>query len=79
MNSVDRTSEFWAAPDEALFPQAVIEAVTGLSAASFERWRWSGLGGPQHIKLGRSVRYSKRAVVHWINESSSGSGRPDDV
>jgi hypothetical protein len=32
--------QFWAAPDEALFPQAALVAVTGLSNAHFERCRW---------------------------------------
>jgi hypothetical protein len=31
--------QFWAAPDEALFPQTVLAAVTNLSNAYFERAR----------------------------------------
>jgi predicted DNA-binding transcriptional regulator AlpA len=58
--------QFWAAPDEALFPQTVLVAITGLSAAYFERGRWAGYG-PKFIKLGRLVRYRKADVLDWIN------------
>jgi predicted DNA-binding transcriptional regulator AlpA len=57
--------QFWAAPDEALFPQAVLVAITNLSNAYFERGRWAGYG-PRFIKLGRLVRYKKRDVLAWI-------------
>ena len=50
--------QFWAAPDEALFSQAVLVAITNLSNAFFERARWAGCG-PRFIKLGRLVRYRK--------------------
>jgi predicted DNA-binding transcriptional regulator AlpA len=60
-------SQFWAAPDEALFPQAILVAITNLSNAYFERGRWAGYG-PRFIKLGRLVRYKKRDVVAWIEK-----------
>jgi predicted DNA-binding transcriptional regulator AlpA len=59
--------QFWAAPDEALFPQAALVAVTGLSNAHFERCRWQG-DGPKFIKLGRLVRYRKSDVIAWIEK-----------
>jgi predicted DNA-binding transcriptional regulator AlpA len=59
--------QFWAAPDEALFPQAALVAVTGLSNAHFERCRWQGTG-PRFVKLGRLVRYRKSDVVAWIEK-----------
>jgi predicted DNA-binding transcriptional regulator AlpA len=67
---LDRASavtQFWNAPDEALFPQPVLTAITGLSAAFFERGRWAGFG-PRFLKLGRSVRYKKRDVLAWIEK-----------
>ena len=67
--SLDLTSavnQFWAAPDEALFPQTALVAITGMSNAHFERARWEG-GGPKFLKLGRLVRYRKADVVAWIN------------
>lgn len=60
-------SQFWKAHDEALFPQPVLTAITGLSAAYFERGRWAGYG-PKFLKLGRLVRYRKADVVDWINQ-----------
>jgi predicted DNA-binding transcriptional regulator AlpA len=60
-------TQFWAAHDEALFAQPVLVALTGLSAAYFERARWEG-GGPRFLKFGRLVRYRKADVVDWINQ-----------
>lgn len=60
-------SQFWKAPDEALFRQPVLVAITGLSAAFFERARWEGFG-PKYIKLGRAVRYKKADVLAWIEK-----------
>ncbi len=59
--------QFWAAPDEALFPQTALVAITGLSNAYFERSRWEG-GGPRFLKIGRLVRYRKADVLAWINQ-----------
>jgi hypothetical protein len=61
--------QFWAAPDEALFTQKDLEAVTGLSGAYFERARWAGRG-PRFLKLGRRlVRYTKGDSVSWIKQN----------
>ena len=60
-------TQFWKAHDEALFSQPVLTAITGLSAAYFERGRWAGYG-PKFLKLGRLVRYRKADVVEWINQ-----------
>lgn len=72
--SVDVTSiinQFWAAHDEALFPQPALEAITGLSSAYFERGRWAGYG-PKFIRLGgRSVRYRKSDVLDWLAQHQS--------
>lgn len=59
--------QFWTAPDEALFPQTALVAITGLSNAYFERSRWEG-GGPKFLKIGRLVRYRKSDVLAWINQ-----------
>jgi hypothetical protein len=59
-------SQFWKAHDDALFPQPVLTAITGLLAVYFERGRWAGYG-PKFLKLGRLVRYRKADVVDWIN------------
>jgi hypothetical protein len=68
--------EFWAAPDEALVDQKVMEAVTGLSSAFFERARWAGKG-PPYIKIAGRVRYVKGSIARWINPSvTSETPRP---
>jgi predicted DNA-binding transcriptional regulator AlpA len=59
--------QFWRSHEEALFAQPVLVALTGLSAAYFERARWEG-GGPRFLKFGRLVRYRKADVVDWINQ-----------
>jgi hypothetical protein len=63
--------QVWEAPDEALFTQKDLEAVTGLSGAYFERGRWAGYG-PKFLKLGgRLVRYTKGDSVSWIKQNPS--------
>jgi hypothetical protein len=60
--------QFWEAPDEALFTQKDLEAVTGLSGAYFKRGRWAGYG-PKFLKLGgRLVRYTKGDSVRILCE-----------
>lgn len=59
--------EFWAASRDALFPQPVVEAVLGVSAAWCERGRWAGYG-PPFVKIGRLVRYRKVDVTAWIDQ-----------
>lgn len=61
-------SQFWRAPDEALFSQTALTAITGLTAPFFERARWSGSGGPRYLKLGARVRYRKSDVLAWIKD-----------
>lgn len=61
------SAQFWAAHEDALFPQFTLTAITGLSGAYFERARWAGFG-PKFIKLGRLVRYRKSHVLAWLNQ-----------
>lgn len=50
--------------DEAIDTPAVAE-ITGLSIKTLNTWRCRG-GGPRFLKLGRSVRYRRRAVLQWL-------------
>lgn len=59
-------TQFWVAPDEALFGQSVVAPVLDKSQAWCERARICG-GGPRFIKLGRNVVYRKSDVVVWVN------------
>ncbi|WP_325047946.1 helix-turn-helix transcriptional regulator [Hyphomonas pacifica] len=44
----------------------------GLSARTLESLRVSG-GGPEYIKLGRSVRYEHDAIETWIEDRKMAS------
>ncbi len=59
--------EFQEAPSEAWFSQETVAAVRGCSIATIERDRWAGQGVP-FIKCGRSVRYSKHAILCWLEK-----------
>lgn len=50
--------------DEAIDTPAVAE-ITGVSIKTLNTWRCRG-GGPRFLKLGRSVRYRRRAVLQWL-------------
>lgn len=62
--------EFYSAPLEAWFSQNTVAAVRGCSVATVERDRWSGQGIP-FIKCGRSVRYTKKAILDWLENHES--------
>lgn len=59
------SEDFWKAPDETLFTERTIAAVTGLTDAWCQRSRWAGQG-PPFVRIGRNVRYRKSDVVAWI-------------
>jgi hypothetical protein len=59
--------EFQEAPLEAWFDQATVAAVRGCSSATIERDRWAGTGVP-FVKCGRSVRYTKQAILNWLEK-----------
>lgn len=59
--------EFHSAPLETWFSQNTVAAVRGCSVATVERDRWAGLGIP-FIKCGRSVRYTKKAILDWLEK-----------
>lgn len=60
-------SNFWGAPDDALFNQKVISSVTNFSESWFERQRWAG-GGIPYIKCRRKCLYRKSDVIKWLNK-----------
>lgn len=60
-------NEFDQAPDNTLFEQTTIAAVRSCSTATLERDRWLG-GGIPFVKIGRSVRYHKNAVLSWLEQ-----------
>jgi len=62
---IDLISEFYAAPEEALFNQMVLCAVLDCSKQLLERNRWAG-GGVPFIKIGNAVRYRKSDILKYI-------------
>ena len=63
-------NQFWSAPDQALFTERTLVALTGLSEAYFQRSRWAG-GGPRFLKIGSRVRYRKTDIVAWLSLGQS--------
>jgi hypothetical protein len=63
-------SEFYSAPDTALFNQNTIAHIRDCSPATLERGRWAG-GGIPYIKIGRAVKYCKRDVIAWLEQHQS--------
>lgn len=59
--------EFKLAPLETLFCQATVAAVRKCSISTIERDRVAGTGVP-FVKLGKSVRYSKQSILHWLEK-----------
>lgn len=66
-NRVQALDEFYSAPDSSLFNQITVAQVRDCSKATMERDRWSG-GGIPFIKIGRSVKYRKSDVLHWLDQ-----------
>ena len=52
--------------DEAI-DTPTVSRLTGIPVCTLTTWRCRG-GGPRFLKLGRSVRYRRRAVLGWMNE-----------
>jgi excisionase family DNA binding protein len=58
-------TEFYNAPDAALFAEDTVAHLIGKSKAKLQRDRWEG-GGIPFLKMGRSVRYRKSDVLEWL-------------
>jgi hypothetical protein len=66
-NRTQALAEFYSAPETSLFNQITVAHVRDCSKATMERDRWSG-GGIPFIKIGRSVKYRKCDVLHWLDQ-----------
>tara|TARA_R110000787_G_scaffold269703_1_gene376564 strand:+ start:968 stop:1234 length:267 start_codon:yes stop_codon:yes gene_type:complete len=51
--------------DEAIDTPSVSQ-LTGVPICTLTTWRSRG-GGPRFLKLGKSVRYRRRAVLSWMS------------
>lgn len=56
-----------------LLKQSEVSEIIRKSEAWLERARWSGIGGPAFIKIGRSVRYSLQDVLTWLDQQPHGT------
>jgi hypothetical protein len=61
----DIISAFFDSPPDSLHDRATVAAVLGISIAKLERDAWLGQGLPM-VRIGRCVRYRKRAVEAFI-------------
>jgi len=59
-------------PEPLLIPATTAAALIGISRAHFHRLRAAGKFGPQAMRLGRKVMYSRESVVRWVQ-----AGCPD--
>ena len=59
--------QFFQAPDDTLFDQKMVAAVTHKSVSWCERMRWQG-GGVPFKKMGQRCLYYKRDIVNWIDQ-----------
>jgi predicted DNA-binding transcriptional regulator AlpA len=55
---------------ENLLNEHDVARIIGLSVASVRRWRVLRQG-PKYIKIGQAVRYRRRDVAAWIENSSA--------
>jgi hypothetical protein len=58
-------AEFAGSPSEAAFAPDLAATVTGATIATLEAWRSVGRG-PAFFRIGRQVRYTKRAIEQWM-------------
>jgi predicted DNA-binding transcriptional regulator AlpA len=57
-----------------LTPQAVSEALGGISVRTLGKWRSEGTG-PTFLKVGKHVRYRERDLLAWIDgQEKNGNG-----
>ena len=71
-------SQFYSAPDVALFNQIIVAHIRDCSTATMERDRWSG-GGIPFIKIGRAVKYRKQDVLLWLEKCLLQNSTSDGV
>jgi hypothetical protein len=64
----DYVKEFWAAPDDAWFPQEALTPVLNKSCSWFEKHRWAGTGIP-YTRIGRKPLYQKRDVLRELEKN----------
>ena len=62
----------------ALMTTEQVAKILGLSARTLETLRLRG-GGPEYIKLGRSVRYEHGDIENWIEARRTASTSEDNV
>jgi predicted DNA-binding transcriptional regulator AlpA len=59
-------------PADRLMTEIETGALTRTTPRTLKAWRYLGTG-PRFFKIGRSVRYSKQAVLAWIEERAFNS------
>jgi excisionase family DNA binding protein len=58
-----------AIPDKAFFTTNEIAQLIGVEPQTVEKWRCLKRGGPDFFKFGSAVRYSRAAVLLWLQSN----------
>ncbi len=54
---------------DALLTESQVVLLFNISARTLQSWRLRG-GGPKFIKAGRAVRYRRRDLLDWVEQST---------
>lgn len=65
-----KSTAHYITPPEAKDPPRYLDEkeasqIAGVSVFALRKWRWNG-SGPDFFKLGRSVRYSEKELLEWL-------------
>lgn len=58
-------------PDLKTYSETEAAAILGLKPTTLQSWRWMRKG-PQHLKIGRRVRYLAADLAEWMAEQRRG-------
>jgi predicted DNA-binding transcriptional regulator AlpA len=61
---------------DTLLNEQDVARITGLSVASVRRWRLLRQG-PRYLKIGASVRYTRKDITAWLGLAANGWRRHD--
>jgi hypothetical protein len=67
LDRIQLIQQFLKSPDETLFDQKTVAAITGKSLSWCEKMRWLG-GGIPFKKMGINCLYHKRDIIRWVEE-----------
>jgi hypothetical protein len=57
---------------DALLTECAAAEILNLSIRTLQSWRLRG-AGPDYVRAGRAIRYSRRDLINWIQANTVGS------